>query len=868
MSKIKEILCLPHSHLDIGYTHPQPLLMELQRDYIDQAIDLCLQTENYPEESRFRWTCEATYPVLKWLETATEERIEQFRHLLQNGQMSISAFPVHTTPLCSSEQMAKLLQPLKELRERFGIAINTAINHDINGQPWPMSQIMLDAGIDFYLTGINIHFGGIPFPRPAVFRWQTPDRRDLLTFQGEHYSLFSQFFFTFLNDTGKMAEGIEEYVARLEGNGYEHEFAFLTATNPPMFDNNCPDFDLPSLIQKYNDEGHPYKIRFVTPEMLLERVRNIPQERIPLHTGDWTDYWNFGSGSSSRETALNRQTKRGLKKAEFLEALQGHPGLHYEQIKSKAWFQSTLYDEHTWGASHSITDPDHPEVLSQRTHKSHMAYEAADLSAYVLGHQMEKLAGNPPQSTEPEGIVLVNTSDIPQQVELNLPKYYLEAGRHLSALRTKDFLPYGHKKEAVEHYGTVGIAPYSWRKIPFSSLLNYKQSTQNKERRCTVSDGAIDTPFYKLTFDPATGRIVQLLDKERNWPMVSEESPWTFFEFVRETIDPRHAKEERSTFFPRDVELGNRNVSVWNHQWKSRRTGADTILSFEIEQHPDTVTYVLRTRAEGLRSLEQRITLSSLHPRIEMTASLDKEDIRTPESVYFAFPLRLGEGWRSHYDTAGMFVELDKQQLGSVCRDWVTVDETVSIYDEAKGVTLACPDAPLVQIGDFNFGKESGQIERREDPLLLAWPMNNYWDTNFWISQPGQVSFRYVLQPFDRFVPAEAYRLGVTAANPVAINAAVECDEEASGTFMEMAGNGILPLYIKAAEDGRGLIVSVRHAGSTPSDFVFGYPDRKISSAAIVSTLEEHLEDAPIKHGQVKVRMEPGELLRLRIVLE
>lgn len=60
-------------------------------------------------------------------------------------------------------------------------------------------------------------------------------------------------------------------------------------------------------------------------------------------------------------------------------------------------------------------------------------------------------------------------------------------------------------------------------------------------------------------------------------------------------------------------------------------------------------------------------------------------------------------------------------------------------------MALLSPDAPIVQIGDFHFGRERLNIERAGKPKLLVWMMNNYWDSKFTASQPGVVSFQYMI---------------------------------------------------------------------------------------------------------------------------
>ena len=55
------VYLLPHSHVDIGYTHIQPEVERVHWRNIDQALELCRKTADYPPGARFKWNAEVLW---------------------------------------------------------------------------------------------------------------------------------------------------------------------------------------------------------------------------------------------------------------------------------------------------------------------------------------------------------------------------------------------------------------------------------------------------------------------------------------------------------------------------------------------------------------------------------------------------------------------------------------------------------------------------------------------------------------------------------------------------------------------------------------------------------------------------------------
>ncbi len=877
--QIKEILVLHHSHFDVGYTHSQPILWELQREFIDGALALLDETRDFPEDARPRWTCEVTAQVLKWLETAEEKAVEKFRNYAQEKRIGISAMLCHTTPLSTAEQLMRQLLPIRQLREQFGIAINTLNQHDVNGVPWPFADIMLDAGIELFTMAINRHLGGYAAERPAVIRWQAPSGRVIRVMNGAHYTMFDQLFNTHKNDIDEMQRGIEYYIDFLDRvKHYRHDFIYLTTANAPVcYDNSPPNMDVAKLIRCWNEEGRQPLIRYVTPEMLLERIRDLPENEMPLYAGDWTDFWNFGCASNAEVTKTNRAAKPRLFAADMIAAHRGEVTAAIRRVAEKAWWHLNFYDEHTWGAYNSMYF-DNAFARTQAHLKDARAYEARELADYLVVNELEALAENPPQAHQQEGVLLVNSASVPRKEWIPVPEHWFLPGKRLRTAR----FGWNHRYEALEKaplYGPVEVPAFGWKLIPLKELSRAPAETTvqlgeiphtGPELHNISFDTVIrqrhfmENEFYRLEYDQPTGRILRLLDKHLNWEVLDGGSEWTFFEFAHEAPDPL-VDGGRTAYYKRNLHNEKYDIDCWQHDWKARRQKAGRPLACQVETHPRGATLLLRFAAPGCEWVEQRITLRPDSPLIELSARIMKKDVRTAESIFFVFPLNLRQGWRSHFDTAGLPLELDAEQLPGASRDWVTVESFAAVHSANRGVTLYCPDAPMVQIGDFNYGKGSQNVNKRANPLLLAWPMNSYWDTNFRPSQPGLAEFRYAFRTHGRFDPLLAVREGKMVATPLEVHPAIRCDAEKSGQFFHLEGEGIEVLHLKPAADGTGVIFRLVNLGNRAVKGKLSLPGKKIRKAWLSNPLEENGGKLTVQKNAAFLTLEPRRITSMRI---
>jgi hypothetical protein len=406
----------------------------------------------------------------------------------------------------------------------------------------------------------------------------------------------------------------------------------------------------------------------------------------------------------------------------------------------------------------------------------------------------------------------------------------------------------------------VDVPASGWRVIPISAL-------QPASTPSDVKAGLdwLESPSYRLTFDPVSGRVTSLLDKAQDWEILDHDGEWSFFEPVHETVDPRrhpiqHPRYGHDAYFKVNYDRIFRDEDCWEPDWPALRSRPERLIACEVELTPLGATLVRRWAAFGLEDLEQRITLLAHRPAVEIYTSFVMPRHLAAEAYYLPIPLNL-PGWDAHFDSGELPVHYEGEQLPGSCRDWLAVSRWISMHNGQHGVTLACPDAPLVQPAGFGWGQHRQNVHDRERCLLLAWPANNYWDCNYPATQPGPVRVRYELRSHGPYDPVAATLAGMEAQAALEIHPVVGPAHSVNGTIVTVEGDGVVLLHAGEAEGAA--VVRLANVTDAAARARVHLPGRTFAVAYRRDTVGHDKESVLIEDGSALIDIPPRAALTL-----
>jgi hypothetical protein len=860
MTTIKTLYVVNHSHTDIGFTDYQDLCFRQHAEFIDAAMDLIEATADYPAEAHYTWICEITGMTEKYLRQASPEQRERFARLNREGSIGVAGMQYNLTPLLTPEQMIRSLYPVRRLRDEYGIEISAAMQCDVNGISWMYADLLPAMGIDFLTMSVNPFRGGVPKPWPCGLWWESPTGQKLLAWNGYHY-LFGR---------SIAKQEVDKIEARED---WPFDFMYCQSTHPVRVDNGPPDPRMADFVRDWNAKGNTPRIEFTTPAAFGKVLRERYADQLPTWRGDWLDWWSDGVASSAYETGVSRATHELIPTAEALGAWSAATGTcPWDTARADHLLeQTTLYDEHTWGAFASIERPQDRWVKAQWNRKANFAYtassEAHDLVARGTGALAHKVATFGPDGMFNLGdldpneayptptnsdVLVINALPWQRTVLVDEPEIRGQAAPAgvLDCFFARDVSWGGLRPESPKRKISGEVPGYGFAFLPVANAS---------------SDGLVAEPnvianeHYRVRIDPATGALAEWVDLATGHNYAGSYNGYGIGQYVYETVD---SPDQRNALY-----VGDFSAPDFGYRKFDTPFVRETVTSVTVEEpvvFDGEVAITVHVEAPGVKGARCTYRLRRGERVLDVDWLLDKEHHPDVEAVLIAFPFAL-DGATFRADINGLPITPEDDQIHGTVRDWYPVGRWVDVSDDQRGATLAPLEAPLVHLGGITTGRWQETLEP-EGPTIMSWALNNHWMVNFKASQGGEIPLRYRLTTHDG--PCDdlaATRFAREVATPAIVIRDVEPSGERAGQFLTVEDGPVDLIHLKPADFGEGIIARFQNITEAESTATVRFPAIAPGAATLTSPAEEDGEALPLADGALTVTVPARSIQSVRL---
>ena len=444
---------------------------------------------------------------------------ERFLKLAREGRLGVQALYCNVlTGLCSHEEFCRLMYGAAKIHREHDVPYISAQINDVPTWVGGLPMVLAGSGIRYFAAGSN-NTRGPTFTQmydKCPCWWEGPDGSRVLTMFVPSYA-YAQRMGLDANVAlarQRILDRLQSYESR--GDGYPYFDAIFL--NGAVSDNCLLNAKLAEVCHKWN-------LRYAYPKIIVchsaeffEYIDKKYGDKLPVFRGSAGTYWEDGAGSSARETAMNRNAHEAIGAAERLLAWAGRLGsakAYPRDAIDRAWRNAILYDEHTWGAHCSISQPESEFTKAQWRIKAQFAHDAHRQGKELLDEGAKALAGL--VKTEGRSLVVINTLSWPRSdtVELALPAGATFADADVPCCRV------GDKTLAV----VPDVPSCGYRVLPLGPGTDVPQATEAQGHE-------IESRHYRVAFDTATGAITSLIDKQTGRELVDAASPYGLNQYL------------------------------------------------------------------------------------------------------------------------------------------------------------------------------------------------------------------------------------------------------------------------------------------------------------------------------------------------
>lgn len=855
-----KIFICPKVHNDVGYTDLQPHVNELDNRNTDTVLDVL---SKYPF---YKFNFETSWLVDNYLDCRTPASRKLFFDFARKGRASLNALYLNLmTGVCSGEELYRAMYFTHRLHRERGSNFDFACLTDAPSHSWFLPTLFTDVGIKGFANGSNqsrapiLYRSGLNEDSPfywegmngeMIFMWYARSYVQLkrLTGPGWGGEVSS---FEYLNGS------VPQFLVRYLRDDYTPDAVMIYGA---YVDNAAiPETAEAPVIERWNREYEYPKLIVASDADYFSYIEKHYKDRLPVRRGDCGAYWEDGVASSAQATILNRRTQQILPAAETAATLATifEPRNRYPaEDFSGAWRNVMFYDEHTWGAHNSISQPDRQFVTRQWEIKEGYATRANLDARNLLARANNRLCQQ--IAADGSSIIAFNWQNRPRTEPLEVE---IDSGQQLVDLTSNQPVPMDviFEKDGFRRvrFLAENVPPMGYRGYALRGL-NPKAFKGNEK----ASGDTIENQYYRLTVDSQTGGLASLFDKAANRELLDRRSPYKLNQYLYVS--------------------GGENSMILNFTFGSAPANltVDVPAAVEIVENVKTPLgqrVVVATRAKNTPSIRSEYLIFDKIKRVDIVNTVEKTETRAKEAVYFAYPFA-AEKPAFEYQIQNGWCRPNDDQLPGACREWFTPQNLVHLSDGPFSVAWSTPDAPLVTLTDINRGKWLTRLPIANGHVY-SYIMNNYWFTNYRAQQGGRFVFHYsitsgndlnreALAQFDADTRAPVIAYPFLSSFSAQIAQAGRPMPAGSGSFLSLDAPNLQVVTFKEAEDGNGYILRLREIAGRTGEAELHLPTLRLKEAYLCNGVEEDKQKLSVTDSSVKVPYQANRFITVRLKAE